>query len=156
MLALGLWMTELPLSFTKLYAYAWHKWIGLVVLLLTLGRLCWRWRHPPPPLPATIPSWQLRLAPIAHWALLGLLVVMPISGWLMSSAGGVSVYWFGYVPLPDLVPRNQSLFAMLKTAHHILARILIALLAVHIAAVLHHDLLRRDGVFRRMWPFGGT
>ena len=52
MLALGLWMTGLPLGFTKLYAYAWHKWIGLVVLLLTIGRLLWRSRHPPPALPA--------------------------------------------------------------------------------------------------------
>jgi cytochrome b561 len=81
---------------------------------------------------------------------------MPISGWLMSSAGGVSVYWFGYVPLPDLVPRNQFLFGILKGTHHMLARILIVVLALHVAAVLHHDVVRRDGVFRRMWPFGGT
>jgi cytochrome b561 len=156
MLGLGLWMTGLPLGFTKLYAYAWHKWIGLVVLLLTVGRLLWRWRHPPPALPPGLPGWQTRLAPIAHWTLLGLLVVMPISGWLMSSAGGVSVYWFGYIPLPDLVPRSQPLFAMLKATHHMLARLLIAVLLAHVAAVLHHDVLRRDGVFRRMWPFGGT
>jgi cytochrome b561 len=156
MLALGLWMTGLPLSFTKLYAYAWHKWIGLVVLLLTFGRLRWRWRHPPPALPAGLPDWQVQLAPIAHWTLLGLLLVMPISGWLMSSAGGVSVYWFGYIPLPDLAPRNQALFEALRTTHYLLSRLLIVVLLLHVGAVVHHDLLRRDGVFRRMWPFGGT
>ena len=156
MLALGLWMTGLPLGFTKLYAYAWHKWIGLVVLVLTLGRLLWRWRHPPPALPDALPAWQLRLAPLAHWALLLLLLGMPISGWLMSSAAGVSVYWFGYIPLPDLVPRDIALFETLRTTHYFLSRLLIVVLLLHVGAVVHHDLLRRDRIFRRMWPFGGT
>jgi cytochrome b561 len=156
LLGVGLWMTGLPLGFTKLYAYAWHKWVGLVVLTLTAARLLWRWRHPPPPLPASVSPWQAALARAAHWALLGLLVAMPTSGWLMSSAAGVSVFWFGYLPLPDLVPRDPDLFETLRTTHHILARALIALLVVHVAAVVHHDILRRHGVFRRMWPFGGT
>jgi cytochrome b561 len=156
LLAVGLWMTGLPLGFTKLYAYAWHKWIGLVVLVLTAARLSWRWGHRPPPLPAAVPGWQARLAPAAHWVLLALLVAMPVSGWLMSSAAGVSVIWFGYLPLPDLVPRDPALFETLRTAHHVLARGLIALLVVHVAAVVHHDVLCRHRVFRRMWPFGGT
>ena len=154
LLGLGLWMTDLPLGLPKLYAYTWHKWIGLSVLLLTIGRLLWRWRHPPPPLPNTVAHWQAVAAPIAHWALLGLLLAMPLSGWTMSSAAGVSVVWFGYIALPDLVPRDPDLFEALRTTHYGLSRLLIALLALHIAAVVHHDLLRRDGVFRRMWPFG--
>jgi cytochrome b561 len=116
----------------------------------------WRWRHPPPPLPAAVVRWQAVLAPIAHWALLVLLLAMPLSGWLMSSAAGVSVFWFGYIPLPDLVPRDPTLFDALRTTHYILSRLLIAVLALHVGAVVHHDVLRRDGVFRRMWPFGGT
>ena len=51
MIGVGLWMIGLPLGFVKLYAYAWHKWIGLVVLLLTMVRLLWRRRHPPPRFP---------------------------------------------------------------------------------------------------------
>jgi cytochrome b561 len=156
MLGLGLWMTGLPLGFTKLYAYNWHKWIGLSVLVLTLGRLLWRWRHPPPPLPDSVVRWEAMLAPIAHWALLVLLLAMPISGWLENSAAGVSVVWFGYVPLPDLVPRDQGLSEALKTAHYIFSRLLIGVLVLHVGAVVHHDVLRRDGIFRRMWPFGGA
>jgi cytochrome b561 len=154
MLGVGLWMTGLPLGLTKLNAYNWHKWIGLAVLVLTVGRLLWRWRRPPPPLPGTIVRWQAVLAPVVHWALLTLLLAMPISGWLMSSAAGVSVVWFGLLPLPDLVPRDLALFELLKTAHHFLSPFLIAVLILHIAAVVHHDVVRRDGVFRRMWPFG--
>ncbi len=154
LLGLGLWMTDLPLGFIKLSAYNWHKWIGLCVLMLTAVRLLWRWRHPPPPLPGAVLRWQAALAPVAHWALLALLLAMPLSGWLMSSAAGVSVLWFGYVPLPDLVPRDLALFEILRTTHYILSRVLIAALVLHIGAVVHHDLVRRDGVLRRMWPFG--
>jgi cytochrome b561 len=154
LLGVGLWMTGLPISLLKLQVYAWHKWIGLVVLILTVARLLWRWRHPPPLLPDAVTRWERALAPVGHWALLALLVAMPVSGWLMSSAAGVSVFWFGVLALPDLVPRNPDLFETLRTAHFVLSRCLIVVVALHIAAVLHHDVLRRDGIFRRMWPSG--
>lgn len=153
MIAVGLWMVQLPISLTKLYVYAWHKWIGLTILVLAALRLLWRIFHPAPPLPGTIAGWERRLAPWVHAALLLLLLAMPISGWLMSSAGGVSVVWFGVLPLPDLVPRDGETFTILRTLHYGLAWTLIGLLALHVTAVLHHDVLRRDGVFRRMSPF---
>lgn len=152
LLALGLWMTGLPISLTKLEAYAWHKWIGLTVLVLTVGRIAWRWHAPPPPLPDTVTRWERRLAPLSHALLLVLLLTLPITGWLMSSAGGVEVYWFGIVPMPNLVPRDPDLFERLRTTHHWLAWTLMAVLTLHVAAVVRHDVLRRDGVFRRMWP----
>lgn len=152
LIGVGLWMVGLPISLTKLLAYAWHKWIGLVVLALTIARLMWRWYAPSPPLPDTVEHWHRRLSAISHGLLLTLLLAMPASGWLMSSAGGVSVYWFGYLQLPDLVERDQLTFEMLRTLHHQLAWLLIAVLVVHVLAVVHHDVMRRDGVFRRMWP----
>lgn len=154
LLGIGLWMTGLPISLLKLQVYAWHKWVGLAVLVLTALRLLWRWWRPPPPLPGTVTRWERALAPAGHLALLILLFAMPLSGWLMSSAAGVSVAWFGLLPLPDLVPRDPELFAALRTTHFVLSRLLIALVALHVAAVLHHDVVRRDGIFRRMWPFG--
>jgi cytochrome b561 len=153
LLCLGLWMVGLPLGLTKLYAFAWHKWIGLTVLALTLLRWGWRALHPPPVLPTTVTAWERALAPWAHILLLLFLLALPISGWLMSSAGGVQVVWFGYLPMPDLVPRDPDLFAALRTLHHWLAWTLIGLLALHVGAVVRHDVLRRDGIFRRMSPF---
>jgi len=152
LLGVGLWMVDLPISRQKLQVFAWHKWIGLVVLVLTVLRLVWRWRSPPPALPDAVTDWHRRIAPWSHGALLVLLLAMPISGWLMSSAGGVQVFWFGALALPDLVPRNQALFEALRTLHHKFAWLLIAVLALHVGAVFHHDVLRRDGVLRRMWP----
>lgn len=151
LIVVGLWMTDLPISLLKLKVYGWHKWIGLTVLALTLLRLGWRWYSPPPPLPGTVLAWERRLAPYGHWSLLALLLALPISGWLMSSAGGVTVYWFGYLKLPDLVPRDPHLFEALRQLHHVLAFALMAVLTVHVLAVLHHDVFRRDGIFRRMW-----
>ena len=66
MLGVGLWMAGLPIGLLKLQVYAWHKWIGLTVLVLTVLRLLWRWRHPPPPLPDTVTRWERRLAPFGH------------------------------------------------------------------------------------------
>jgi cytochrome b561 len=152
MLGVGLWMTGLPIGLMKLQVYGWHKWIGLTVLMLTLLRLGWRWHAPPPPLPDTITRWERKAAPLGHAALLVLLLAMPVSGWLMSSAAGVSVAWFGVLPLPDLVPRDPELFKVLVTTHYVLSRLLIVVVALHVAAVIRHDLLRRDGIFRRMWP----
>ena len=153
LIGVGLWMVGLPIGLPKLYAYAWHKWIGITVLLLTLLRLPWRAYSPPPALPATVTAWERAIAPWSHGLLLALLVALPISGWLMSSAGGVRVVWFGYIALPDLLERDTGLFERLVTWHHWLAWTLMALLALHVGAVLRHDVLRRDGVFRRMSPF---
>lgn len=153
LIGLGLWMVGLPISLTKLYAYAWHKWIGVTVFLLTLVRLGWRAWRPPPSLPGTVTPWTRALAPWSHAALLVLLVALPLTGWMMSSAGGVSVTWFGFLPLPDLVGRDLALFGRLRTTHHWLAWILMALLVLHVLAVVHHDLMRRDGILRRMLPF---
>lgn len=155
LLGVGLWMTGLPLGLLKLQAYAWHKWVGLVVLTLTLLRLWWRWRHPPPPLPGALPLWERRLARAAHGALFVLLLAMPISGWTMNSAAGVGLYWFGYLPIPDLVPRDPALFEALRTVHRTLSKLLIAVVVLHIGAVVYHDVFRRDGIFRRMWFSGG-
>jgi cytochrome b561 len=153
MIGLGLWMVGLPLGLTKLYAYSWHKWIGLTVLVLTVLRLAWRVYRPPPALPDTVTRWERAVAPWSHGLLLVLLVALPLSGWLMSSAGGVKVIWFGVLPMPDLVARDIALFERLRTWHHWLAWTLMGVLALHVAAVVRHDVLRRDGIFRRMSPF---
>lgn len=151
LLGIGLWMTALPFGRLKIETYAWHKWIGLCVLALTLGRLVWRRWHPSPALPSDIPPWQQRAASAVHATLLLLLLAMPVSGWLMNSAAGVSLYWFALVPVPDLVARDIDLFEALQLVHRILSRLLIAFVVLHVAAVLKHDLLDRRGILRRMW-----
>jgi cytochrome b561 len=156
MIALGWTMVGMSLSPTKLQYYSWHKWLGMTVLIATLLRLIWRWLHPPPPLPAAMPGWERLAAHASHYGLYLLLIAMPLTGWMMSSAGGFPVMLYGVIPLPDLVGRDKALETTLKSAHHWESIALIALVSVHALAALKHHIRDKDDVLRRMLPFGGS
>lgn len=149
---LGLYMYELPLSPRKLQLYSYHKWIGITVLLAAAARLLWRLGHrPPAPLPG--PRWQVVAAHAVHHLLYLLIVAVPLSGWLMSSALGFPVVWLGVLPLPDLIAKDKELGEALKAVHQTLNFGLLALVVVHVAAALKHHFLDRDATLVRMLPF---
>ncbi len=148
---LGLYMVGLKLSPLKLKLYSWHKWVGVTIFLLVVARLIWRAANAPPP-PIGGPRWQQVAAVVNHWLLYAFLVCIPISGWVMSSAYGVQVVYFGVVPLPNLVAKNKELGDTLKALHEALAFTMLALVAVHSVAALKHHLLDRDAVLYRMLP----
>ncbi len=151
--ALALYMTGLPLSPQKLKYISWHKWIGVTVFALALARLAWRLTHPAPALPASTPAWQRRLANATQALLYGLIIVIPVTGWLMSSAFGVPTVYLGVVPLPNPLARDKELAELLRSAHVFLNYTMLALVIVHIAAALKHYLIDRDEVLARMLPF---
>jgi cytochrome b561 len=151
-LTLGVSMVGLPISPRKLYWYLWHKTIGLTVFVLTSARLGWRAVRPPPP-PVPMPRWQRRASATSHAALYGLLFLIPISGYLYSSATGVQVVWLGLVPLPNLVPKDKALGDALRLVHVSLNLLLAGVVLVHAAAALWHHFIHRDAVLRRMLPF---
>lgn len=149
--ALGFYMADLPLSPAKLQFYSWHKWAGITLLVIVVVRLCWRILHTPPELPATMPGWQRKASDASHVLLYVLMLAVPVSGWLMSSAEGFSVVWFGLVPLPDFVPKDKALADALKLVHKILNYSMLALVCLHVAAAFKHQLIDKDGVLGRMW-----
>lgn len=152
--ALGLYMTELELSPQKLKLYSWHKWAGVTVFMLLWLRLVARLiKRPPPPLPA--PAWQQRAAHWVHVALYALMFVLPLSGWITSSAAGFQTVWFGVLPLPDLVAKNRPLFEALKEVHEALANGLALAVGLHVAASIKHHVIDRDDTMARMWPTRG-
>ena len=148
--AIGLYAVDLKLSPTKLKLYAWHKWIGVTVFALAIARLAWRWRHPAPPLPVAMARWERLAAHGTHAALYALLLALPVTGWLMSSASGVPVVYFGVWPLPDLVAKDKALADALKLVHYALNKTLAALVVLHAGAALKHHFIDRDNVLRRM------
>lgn len=132
--------------------FIFHKNTGVVILLLMVLRLIVRLRHPAPPLPADIPGWQRQAAGLTHIALYVLLFVMPISGYLRVKWGGFPIEGLDAMGIPPLVAKNEALAEIAMQVHQTCAMLLIALLAMHIGAALQHALIRRDGVWSRIWP----
>ncbi|MDB5798098.1 MAG: cytochrome [Paucimonas sp.] len=152
MLPLGFYMSGLKLSPQKLQLYSWHKWAGVTIFLLALVRLAWRATHRPPPLPASLPRSQQIAAAAGHWLLYILIIAIPLSGWLMSSAKGFQTVWFGVLPIPDLVGKNKELGSLLTDVHVALNFLLIAVLLGHVGAALKHHFYDRDDILLRMLP----
>ena len=150
--ALGFYMEGLPLSPNKLKLYSWHKWAGMTLFAIIVVRLAWRLSHRPPELPASMGTGARMLAHAGHWLLYALMLLIPVSGWLMSSAQGFSVVWFGVLPLPDLVSKNAELGDLLKNVHVILNYTLLVAVLGHIAASLQHHFIKKDNVLARMLP----
>ena len=155
----GLVMVDLPMSLMRLKLINWHKWAGITILALATARLVWRIGHPPPPLAAAVeavmPRWQKSLRRAIHGVLYLLFFVVPLCGWAYTSALGVPVVWFGVLPLPDFVAVNKPLAEdVLKPMHVAGAFLLAAAVLLHIAAVLKHQWIDRDGLLWRMWPWG--
>lgn len=151
-MALGMYVEGLPFSPEKLKLISWHKWAGVTLFMLALLRLGWRLFHPPPPLPASM-SPMLRFAAHAgHLLLYVLMLAIPLTGWLMSSAKGVPTVWFGILPIPDLLAKDEALGKLLQVTHKYLNWLLAATLAGHVAAALKHHFVDRDDILRRMLP----
>ena len=154
--SVGLYMADLTLSPQKLKLYSWHKWAGVTIFLFVLLRLGWRVFHRPPDLPAGMPRWQRSAAEITHVLLYVLMVAIPLSGWLMSSAKGFQTVWFGVLPLPDLLDKNEGLGDALKQLHMVLNFCMAGLVVAHLGAALKHHFIDRDDVLIRMIPILAT
>jgi len=148
--ALGWLMQEIAKSppGPRAAAFNLHKSIGLAILALMLFRLAWRARHAPPPFPA-MPAWQARAARANHALLYGLLLMLPIVGYLGSAFSGYPVRFFG-IALPVWAARDETLKSLMSTAHLGAAWLLAAAVALHVAAVARHALVQRDGLLARM------
>lgn len=154
--AVGLYMVDLPFSPGKLSTYSYHKWIGVSAFTLIVLRLAWRLGHPPPPLPAGMPAWQRAASGAVHALLYLLLLAIPVTGWLYSSAAGVPTVPFGLaaLQLPDLLAKDKALADTLRFVHRSLNYSLAVLVAVHVAAAVGHQLLDDHGILARMLPGG--
>lgn len=150
--AIGLYMGDMPNSMAKLKTYALHKSLGLTVLGLTVLRLAWRLLVQAPAPLADIPAWQRRAASLGHAGLYLLLLLVPVTGWLYNSAANFPLQWFGLINLPALVAADPDLKALAHEAHELAFMTLMALLAIHAGAALWHHLGRRDATLERMLP----
>ena len=129
-----------------------HKSIGTTVLLLAVPRLIWRWMHPAPPLPETIPRWKRIAARTDQALLFAVLFIMPLSGLIDAGAFSQPVHYFFLFDLPALTGHDEPLGHIAFAIHQLCALILYGLLLVHAGAALHHHYVLKDGILRRMLP----
>ena len=130
--------------------YSTHKLIGLTILALMIARLAYRLTQGAPPSEPTLASWQKGLSHAVHWTLYLLLIAVPIGGYLGISYGDY-LDIFG-VKIPGLVAKNEDMSKVIFKLHALGATVLLALVALHLAAVFHHAFNLCDGVLARMWP----
>ena len=170
---MGWWMTDAvndPAQQQSAYrAFQLHKSLGLAVLVLTLMRLGWRLTHPVPSLPASMKLWEKLAAHGVHASFYGLLLALPLTGWLYVSSGwsadtdqplAVATSWFGLfsVPhLPGVAEASQGTRRIIAFgamgAHSLMALGAAILVALHVGAALKHQFVDRDGVLGLMLPF---
>ncbi|MQB41019.1 YceI family protein [Rhizobium sp. ICMP 5592] len=168
MIPMGWWMVRaINKPDTQQLAYQLfqvHKSIGFAILALTLLRIVWRLTHPVPALPADMKGWERVLARATHVAFYGLLLAIPLTGWVYISAGWavstdrplmVATSWFGLFTIPDLpgLESMRSLAFGAMGAHAYMAYGGAVLIGLHVAAALKHHVIDRDGVLAQMLPF---
>lgn len=157
-LGFGLYMIRIGDLLQRFVLTQTHKSWGFVVFLLALARLLWRLANPVRPAPPPgMPGWQVRAAAASHRLLYVLMLLMPVSGWLMASASPTQDLLqmqnlvFGSYALPDpFVPGSERVEAALAQVHLTGAILLALLVALHAGAALKHHLVDRDAVLRRM------
>lgn len=154
LLALGIYMADfLPKDApNRMEFYNLHKSFGVLALILIIVRIINRAVFTPPSLPETINKLEQKLAYLAHILLYLLMVLVPLSGYLMSNSFGYPVNLFGF-KMPFLIEKNADLGKIFHETHEIAPYILIIVLLLHIAGVIKHryfDKNKENDVLKRM------
>lgn len=130
---------------------AWHFMLGLTVLALVVIRLIARLSNRKPPISPEPPAWQLWFASAAHFALYAFMLAMPVAGWVILSASGKPIPFFG-LELPALVGQSKALAGQVKELHETVGTIGYFLIGIHALAALFHHYVVKDDTLLRMLP----
>jgi cytochrome b561 len=132
----------------------WHFMLGLSVFALVWLRLLARLIAPTPKIVPAIPAWQAMPAKLMHLALYGLMIGAPLAGWLILSASGKPIPFFG-LELPPLIAENKPLAGQIKELHELAGTAGYWLIGLHAVAGLFHHYVSRDNTLTRMLPKRG-
>jgi cytochrome b561 len=152
---LGFWFDNIGPGPTRAELFTWHKTVGPLILLITLARLWYRLRNPPPPFTPELPRWERIAAVWNHRLFYFLLIVMPLLGLTAVSArthGPFTTLAFG-IPFPVIPGVSRDLGETAGDLHADLAFVLVALILVHIAAALKQQFYDHWRLAGRMPPF---
>ncbi|HTV41431.1 MAG TPA: cytochrome b [Candidatus Sulfotelmatobacter sp.] len=151
MLFIGVAMVASLGNYHKLVSL--HRPLGISILILAIVRLINRKFTTLPPFPPTMSQLERRVATASERLLYALMILLPLVGWGMLSAGNYPIVMFGPVQLPPILPAHPELYAVLRKTHTVLAYLLFLTFLAHLTAVLFHTLVIRDGLLFRMVPW---
>jgi len=156
----GWYMTDLPDGAPGQYfLFQMHKSVGITILLLTIARIIWRVMNPPPTLPNDMNGLEKTASHLVHIGFYGLMILLPLTGWLYSSVSvklDVPTVLYFAVSWPD-VPfveglKTEAASGVVNFIHSKLAWVTLALLALHVAGAVKHEISAEEGVLKRMLP----
>ncbi len=131
-----------------------HKALGITVLGLSVARLLWRVRHRPPPFDSALRPWEALLARITHWLFYVLMIAIPLTGWLLASSSGRATNFFGLFEIAALpVPRSAGSHDLFENLHEWLGKLILGLIALHVAGAAKHHLQGHRHMIGRMGPW---
>lgn len=152
MLSLGFFMKNTDYN-PDLYQI--HKVIGVCIFLLVFFRLYWRIKHPWPS--SSKGTKYEKPALIAHVLLMILMVLMPLTGFMVSAFSGFGIHIFGVFIVPEylnsagvVVPVHKFTYELAKVLHEIFAYTISSFIVMHIAAALKHHFINKDNTLIRM------
>lgn len=155
LIAVGIYMEGMEKSPQKWEIYALHKSMGVIAMGLILLRILIRvvYRSKIPPLPQTLPRRDVLLAKAVHILLYVTMFLLPLSGYIMSDAGGHAVKLFG-MEMPNLIPDGEykEIGGFFHSIHGPLGFALAGLIVLHIAGAIKHRFFDKpeNDVIRRM------
>lgn len=129
-----------------------HKALGVTVLILGALFLFWRITNVKPLLPLSTPNYERVLAKSMHHLLLLLIILMPVSGVLMSVFASRPISVFGWFTIPALAQANETWQGIFYTSHVWLSYIIIAVVSLHVLGALKHQFIYKDNILRRILP----
>jgi cytochrome b561 len=136
--------------------YIFHKGLGAVLIVVVFARLLWRLTHRPPPLPDSIPELERRIAGQTHAFLYVLMVAAVVTGYVHVVGLGFPMELLNAMGVPPLIPRMERIAVISSFVHRFTVVVLVGVVAIHVAEVMRHHWVLKDGILGRMWPpFGG-
>ncbi|MEZ8825087.1 cytochrome b [Vibrio sp. 10N.261.55.A7] len=148
-LVVGLIMTEMERGPDKFELMGYHKSIGVLILVVAIIRIAWRLKEGTLSSLGTSPAWQEKIAHAVHGLLLLATLAMPISGAVMTAAGGRAVDVFGMVIISE-GEKVEWLQEIGGFIHHSAVNIIIAVLVLHVLGAIKHQVIDKDGTISRM------
>ncbi|TNF93063.1 MAG: cytochrome b, partial [Gammaproteobacteria bacterium] len=147
---LGIVAENWHLSPTKLDLFVLHKSLGLLILAFIIFRIIWRLFNSRPDFPRNTTAIQYRLAISTHYLLYLLLILLPVSGWVINDSGNFPYKWFWLIPMPDILAKDTGLKDVATTTHTFLVILFVIILLLHVIAALRHHFVLHDNVLMRM------